>query len=138
MALERTPLDHQAGRHGAQSDRRHRGQARGSRAARGRTKARSPHQTCAEGFYAEHKARPFFAGSSKPDFSPVVVQVLEGENAIARNREVMARQIRKRRRRERCASFSPWTSSAIRFMARILRTARGVKSGIFADTEIAG
>lgn len=44
----------------------------------------------AEGFYAEHKERPFF-----PDLvvfmssGPVVVQVLEGENAILLNRELM-------------------------------------------------
>jgi len=44
----------------------------------------------AERFYAVHKARPFF--DSLVDFitsGPVVVQVLEGENAIAKNREVM-------------------------------------------------
>ncbi len=44
----------------------------------------------AEGFYAEHSERPFFG--SLCDFmtsGPVVVQVLEGEDAIARNREVM-------------------------------------------------
>jgi nucleoside-diphosphate kinase len=44
----------------------------------------------AEGFYAVHSERPFFGDLC--DFmtsGPVVVQVLEGENAIARNREVM-------------------------------------------------
>ncbi len=44
----------------------------------------------AEGFYAVHKERPFFG--SLCDFmtsGPVVVQVLEGEDAVARNREVM-------------------------------------------------
>jgi nucleoside-diphosphate kinase len=44
----------------------------------------------AEGFYAVHKERPFF--SSLCDFmtsGPVVVQVLEGENAIEKNRQVM-------------------------------------------------
>ena len=44
----------------------------------------------AEAFYAVHKARPFFAGLC--DFmtsGPVVVQVLEGEGAVALNREVM-------------------------------------------------
>jgi nucleoside-diphosphate kinase len=44
----------------------------------------------AEGFYAEHSARPFFGGLV--DFmtsAPVVVQVLEGDNAIAKYREVM-------------------------------------------------
>ncbi|GAB4356830.1 MAG: nucleoside-diphosphate kinase [Kiloniellaceae bacterium] len=44
----------------------------------------------AEGFYAVHKARPFFNDlCSFMTSGPVVVQVLEGENAIAKNREVM-------------------------------------------------
>jgi len=44
----------------------------------------------AEAFYAVHKARPFFNGLvSFMTSGPVVVQVLEGENAIAKNREVM-------------------------------------------------
>ncbi|WP_372861178.1 nucleoside-diphosphate kinase [Spongiibacter sp.] len=44
----------------------------------------------AEGFYAEHKGRPFFP--ALVDFmtsGPVVVQVLEGEGAILKNRELM-------------------------------------------------
>lgn len=44
----------------------------------------------AEGFYAVHKERPFFASLVKfMTRSPVVVSVLEGDNAIAKNREVM-------------------------------------------------
>jgi len=44
----------------------------------------------AEAFYAVHRERPFFAGLVEFMTSgPVVVQVLEGENAVARNREVM-------------------------------------------------
>jgi len=44
----------------------------------------------AEGFYAVHRERPFFADLCTFMISdPVVVQVLEGENAVARNREVM-------------------------------------------------
>lgn len=44
----------------------------------------------AEGFYAVHKDRPFFGELTEFMMSgPVVVQVLEGEDAIARNREVM-------------------------------------------------
>jgi nucleoside-diphosphate kinase len=44
----------------------------------------------AEGFYAVHRARPFFADLVRYMTSgPVMVQVLEGENAIARNREIM-------------------------------------------------
>jgi len=44
----------------------------------------------AEAFYAVHKQRPFFM--SLVEFmtsGPVVVQVLEGDNAVAKNREVM-------------------------------------------------
>ena len=44
----------------------------------------------AEGFYAVHKERPFFR--DLVDFmisGPVMVQVLEGESAISRNREIM-------------------------------------------------
>ncbi|HEY8570122.1 nucleoside-diphosphate kinase [Microbulbifer sp.] len=44
----------------------------------------------AEGFYAEHKERPFF--KDLVDFmtsGPVVVQVLEGENAVKANRDLM-------------------------------------------------
>jgi nucleoside-diphosphate kinase len=44
----------------------------------------------AEGFYAVHRERPFFADLVRYMTSgPVVVQVLEGENAIAKNREIM-------------------------------------------------
>lgn len=44
----------------------------------------------AAGFYAEHEGRPFFEDLLAFMLSgPVVVQVLEGENAIARNRELM-------------------------------------------------
>ena len=44
----------------------------------------------AEGFYAVHKERPFFADlCSFMTSGPVVVQVLEGEDAVKRNREVM-------------------------------------------------
>ncbi len=44
----------------------------------------------AEGFYAVHKERPFF--NDLVEFmtsGPVMIQVLEGENAIAKNRELM-------------------------------------------------
>jgi len=47
-------------------------------------------KTQAEGFYAVHKNRPFFNGLVQFMTSgPVLVQVLEGENAIALNREIM-------------------------------------------------
>jgi nucleoside-diphosphate kinase len=47
-------------------------------------------QEQAQGFYAVHRERPFF--QDLVDFmtsGPVMVQVLEGENAIAKNREIM-------------------------------------------------
>ncbi len=47
-------------------------------------------RTAAEGFYAEHAERPFFG--ELVDFmisEPVVLQVLEGENAVLKNREIM-------------------------------------------------
>jgi nucleoside-diphosphate kinase len=44
----------------------------------------------AEAFYAVHKERPFFAGLvTFMTSGPVVAQVLEGDNAVARNREIM-------------------------------------------------
>ena len=44
----------------------------------------------AEAFYAVHKARPFFNDLVSFMISgPVVVQVLEGENAVAANRDIM-------------------------------------------------
>ena len=44
----------------------------------------------AEGFYAVHRKRPFFADLvAYMTSGPVVVQVLEGENAIQKNRELM-------------------------------------------------
>ncbi len=47
-------------------------------------------QAEAEGFYAVHKARPFFNDLVKFMISgPVMIQALEGENAVAKNRELM-------------------------------------------------
>ena len=47
-------------------------------------------RTQAESFYAVHKERPFFKGlCTFMTSGPVVVQVLEGESAIAKNREIM-------------------------------------------------
>ena len=47
-------------------------------------------QADAEGFYAEHKERPFFADLvAFMTSGPVVVQVLEGEGAILKNRDLM-------------------------------------------------
>ena len=47
-------------------------------------------QAEAEAFYAVHKARPFFGDLVKFMISgPVLIQVLEGDNAVAKNRELM-------------------------------------------------
>src|SRR5947208_7514021 len=47
-------------------------------------------RTEAEGFYAVHRERPFFRDLVQFMTSgPVMIQVLEGDNAIARNRELM-------------------------------------------------
>ena len=47
-------------------------------------------QSQAEGFYAVHKERPFFADLVRYMTSgPVMVQALEGEDAIAKNRAIM-------------------------------------------------
>ena len=47
-------------------------------------------QEQAEGFYAEHKERPFFADLvSFMTSGPVCVQVLEGEGAVLKNRDLM-------------------------------------------------
>lgn len=44
----------------------------------------------AEGFYAEHKERPFFQELTEfMSSGPTVVQVLEGENAVKANRDIM-------------------------------------------------
>lgn len=51
---------------------------------------RQLNQAEAEGFYAVHRERPFFADLVKFMTSgPVMIQVLEGENAILKNRELM-------------------------------------------------
>ena len=47
-------------------------------------------ETEAQGFYAVHRERPFFRDLVKFMISgPIMVQVLEGENAIAKNRDLM-------------------------------------------------
>jgi len=47
-------------------------------------------QSQAEGFYAVHRERPFYRDlCAHMTSGPVMVQVLEGESAIARNREIM-------------------------------------------------
>ena len=60
----------------------------GLRIAAGKLIRLTPDQ--AQSFYAVHKARPFFQGlCDYMSSGPIFVSVLEGDNAIARNREVM-------------------------------------------------
>jgi nucleoside-diphosphate kinase len=66
----------------------HRFEKVGLRVVAARMMQLSPRE--AEGFYAVHRERPFFKDLVKFMTSgPVLVQVLEGEDAIAKNREVM-------------------------------------------------
>ena len=63
-------------------------EAAGLRIAAGKLIRLTPER--AEAFYEVHKARPFFHGLCEYMSSgPIFVSVLEGENAIAKNREVM-------------------------------------------------
>ena len=60
----------------------------GLRIAAGKLIRLTPEQ--AQAFYAVHKERPFFQGlCAYMSSGPIFVSVLEGENAIAKNREVM-------------------------------------------------
>ena len=59
----------------------------------------------AEGFYAVHKDRPFFKDLVEFMISgPVMIQALEGEGAIAKNRELMGATDPKKAARQH-----PWT-----------------------------
>lgn len=52
----------------------------------------APDQRTGRRFYAEHKGRPFFDGLVEFMTSgPIMVQVLEGENAVQRHRDIMGR-----------------------------------------------
>jgi nucleoside-diphosphate kinase len=63
-------------------------EAAGLRIAAGKLLRLTPER--AQAFYAVHKARPFFQGlCDYMSSGPIFVSVLEGENAIAKNREVM-------------------------------------------------
>ena len=80
----------------------------------------------AGGFYAEHWERPFYRDLvGFMTSGPVVVQVLEGENAIAKNRELMeVRQIPESRRTERSALTSPKALTRMLSMVRTVLQAR--------------
>ena len=92
----------------------------------------------AEGFYAVHAARPFFKDLVKYMTSgPVLVQVLEGESAIAKNRESWAPPIRRRPRQARSAPTSPRASKRTPCTVRTLaETAANEIAYFFRETEL--
>jgi nucleoside-diphosphate kinase len=66
----------------------HRFEAAGLRIAAGKLVRLSPER--AQAFYAVHRERPFFASlCGYMSSGPIFVSILEGENAIAKNREIM-------------------------------------------------
>jgi nucleoside-diphosphate kinase len=66
----------------------HRFEAAGLRIAAGKLVRLSPER--AQAFYAVHQERPFFASlCGYMSSGPIFVSILEGENAIAKNREIM-------------------------------------------------
>jgi len=89
-------------------------------------------QSQAEGFYAVHRERPFFASLTKfMTEGPVIPMILERENAIAKLREVMGATDPSKAARARSANSLPRPSSAIAFTALTLwkrRASRQVTS----------
>ena len=87
----------------------------------------------AEGFYAVHRERPFF--KDLVDFmtsGPVMIQVLEGENAIAKNRELMgATDPEEGRARARSAPISRSRSTPTRCTAPTRRRPPRVEIAYF-------
>jgi nucleoside-diphosphate kinase len=84
----------------------------------------------AEGFYAVHKERPFFKSLVEYMTSgPVIAQVLEGENAVAKNREVMGATDP--------AKAAPGTIRKLFAKSIEANTAHGSDSADNARTEIA-
>jgi nucleoside-diphosphate kinase len=85
----------------------------------------------AEGFYAVHSARPFF--KDLVDFmisGPVMIQVLEGENAIAKHRDLMGATDPKKAEKARSAPISPIPSTPMRCTVRMRKKPRKWKSPI--------
>ena len=95
----------------------------------------------AETFYAVHRERPFFGELVEFMISgPVVVQVLEGENAIAKYRDIMgATDPAKAAPRAPSARSTPSRSARIRCTAPTRRTPRRKEiAQFFSGNEIVG
>ncbi|MBI2315650.1 MAG: nucleoside-diphosphate kinase [Betaproteobacteria bacterium] len=92
----------------------------------------------AEGFYAVHRERPFFRDLVRFMISaPVLVQVLEGENAIAKNRDLMgATDPRKAARGTIRADFAASIEANAVHGSDAPETARAEIAYFFPDVEI--
>ena len=92
----------------------------------------------AEGFYAVHKERPFFADLVSFMISgPVMIQVLEGDNAIAKNRELMgATDPRRAAPGTIRADFAESIDANAVHGSDAAETARGEIAYFFAETEL--
>ena len=91
----------------------------------------------AEGFYAVHKSRPFF--KDLVDFmisGPVMIQVLEGDSAIQKNRDLMGATDPKKAEKAPSAPILRTASTPMLRMARIRPRMRPTKSAIFSPVWI--
>lgn len=92
-------------------------------------------QEQAEGFYAEHKERPFFNDLvAFMTSGPVVVQVLEGEGAILKNRDLMGATTRRKPMLAPSVPISPLPSTRTPFTALIPQLQQSAKSPISSMT----
>ena len=86
----------------------------------------------AEGFYIEHKERPFFG--SLVNFmtsGPVLLMVLEGENAVVRTREIMGATNQQKQPKGRLGSSMQSLLRKMPFMVQIPKLLQREKSPIF-------
>ena len=92
----------------------------------------------AEGFYAVHRERPFFGALVEFMISgPVMVQVLEGENAILKNRELMGATDPKRADKGTIrADFADSIDANAVHGSDAADTARNEIAYFFAETEL--
>ncbi len=101
--------------------------------------ARMEHLTAEKAgeFYAVHRERPFFGELVEFMTSgPIMVQVLEGDDAIAKNREIMGPPIRPRPPRARYAPIMPKRSMKTQYMDRMGRTRPAPRSSSFSATAV--
>ncbi len=97
-------------------------------------------QPQAEGFYAVHRERPFFKDLVKYMISgPVMLQVLEGENAVAKNRELMgATDPKKADKGTIRADLATSIEENVVHGSDSVETAKAEIAYFFASTELCG